>query len=126
MKKNVFIIAVMAVIMGVLLTQIGDSVVTQTPDQFIAQANTLGIGDHSRALTVDGLKRTYVVHVPKSYDGSQPCPVVLVFHGGGSSSKQAIYYFGLFGFHYFLFRKTESITTNQCTMAFRYKRQLYI
>ncbi len=95
MKKIVFIITVMLVTVGVLLTQIGDSVVTQTQDRAIVQTNTLGIGDRSRALMVDGLKRTYLVHVPKSYDGIQPYPVVLVFHGGGSNAKQAISSFGL-------------------------------
>jgi polyhydroxybutyrate depolymerase len=95
MKKIVFIITVMTVIIGVLLIQIGGSFVTQKPDQSIARTNTLGIGDHSRVLTVNGLKRTYLVHVPKSYDGSQPYPVVLVFHGGGSNAKQAILSFGL-------------------------------
>jgi polyhydroxybutyrate depolymerase len=95
MKKIVFIITVVTVMMGVLLTQVGDSIVTQTSGSSIAQTDTLGIGDSSRALTVDGLKRTYLVHVPKSYDGSHPYPVVLVFHGGGSNAKQAISSFGL-------------------------------
>lgn len=37
----------------------------------LAQADALGPGDHTRTLTVDDRKRTYLVHVPKSYDGSK-------------------------------------------------------
>jgi polyhydroxybutyrate depolymerase len=50
------------------------------------QAGPLGPGDHTRELTVGGLKRSYLVHVPRSYDGSKPYPVVLAFHGGGSNA----------------------------------------
>ena len=50
----------------------------------VARADALGPGDHTRTLTVGGRERTYLVHVPKSYDGSKPFPVVLAFHGGGS------------------------------------------
>src|SRR4051812_23112435 len=54
-----------------------------------------GPGDFTRTLTVGGLERTYLVHVPKSYDGSRPFPVVLVFHGGGSNAKQWVPFCGL-------------------------------
>jgi len=36
-----------------------------------------------------GLDRTYVVHVPASYDGSQAVPLVLVLHGSGGSAEIA-------------------------------------
>jgi len=32
-------------------------------------------------IRVDGRSRTYFLHVPQSYDGSEPVPVVLVLHG---------------------------------------------
>src|SRR5205085_5504790 len=64
-------------------------------DQPVAQASALSSGDHTRTITVGGLKRSYHVHVPKSYDGSRRFPVVLVFHGGGSSAKQWIPFCGL-------------------------------
>lgn len=38
-------------------------------------------GDHLRQMVVDGLDRSYLVHVPRSYDAKQPTPVVLAFHG---------------------------------------------
>ena len=36
-----------------------------------------------------GLDRTYVVHVPASYDGSQAVPLVLVLHGSAGSAEIA-------------------------------------
>ena len=33
-----------------------------------------------QSIVVDGVERTYRVHLPKSYDGSQPTPLVLAFH----------------------------------------------
>jgi polyhydroxybutyrate depolymerase len=57
--------------------------------------DTLAPGDHTRRLTVGDLKRTYIVHVPKSHDGSQATPVVLAFHGGGSNPQQMIRFCGL-------------------------------
>jgi polyhydroxybutyrate depolymerase len=54
---------------------------------FFGEADALGPGDHERSVEVQGQRRTYVVHVPKSYDGSKPFPVILVFHGGGSNAR---------------------------------------
>lgn len=42
--------------------------------------------DPAHTLIVDGLERTYILHVPASYDGSQPVPLVLNFHGGGGNA----------------------------------------
>ena len=38
-------------------------------------------------LTFDDMERTYILHVPDSYDGSQPVPLVLDFHGGGGNAS---------------------------------------
>lgn len=46
--------------------------------------------DSTGSLQIDGLTRTYVTHVPPSYDGANPTPLVLVFHGGGGSAKKMI------------------------------------
>jgi polyhydroxybutyrate depolymerase len=54
-------------------------------------------GDHTRTVEVGSLTRSYIVHVPSSYDGSKPMPVVLVFHGGGSNAEQMIRFCGLNG-----------------------------
>ena len=62
-----------------------------------ASADRLQPGDHTRTLTVDERERTYLVHVPKSYDDAKPMPVVLAFHGGGSNAEQMVRFCGLNG-----------------------------
>ncbi len=47
----------------------------------LGQAAPLGPGDHTRTLQAGGLKRSYLVHVPPSYDPSRPAPLVLALHG---------------------------------------------
>lgn len=42
-------------------------------------------GDVTQTVLVDGTSRTYVLHVPASYDGRTPVPLVVDFHGVGSS-----------------------------------------
>jgi len=58
-------------------------------------ANQLAPGNHTRSLVVDRRERSYLVHVPRDYDGSKPVPVVLVFHGGGSNASQMVNFCGL-------------------------------
>src|SRR5579884_1968857 len=60
-----------------------------------APTDSLGPGDHMRTLTVGDRKRTYLVHVPKSYDGKKPYPVVLIYHGGASNAAQMVRFSGL-------------------------------
>src|SRR5258707_567560 len=60
-----------------------------------ADADALGPGDHTRALKVGALDRSYVVHVPKGHDPKKPTPVVLIFHGGGSNAQQMVQFCGL-------------------------------
>jgi len=52
-------------------------------------------GDFSRSLKVGTLDRSYLVHVPPSYDASKPAPVVLAFHGGASNAAQMVRFCGL-------------------------------
>jgi len=52
-------------------------------------------GDHTRKLTIAGRDRSYFVHVPRSYDGGKPVPVVLIFHGGASNAAQMVHFCGL-------------------------------
>jgi len=44
-------------------------------------------GDYTFELVHDGIKRMYVLHVPKSYQASQPTPLVLSLHGGGGNMQ---------------------------------------
>ncbi|MDX1992049.1 MAG: PHB depolymerase family esterase [bacterium] len=40
-----------------------------------------------RSLTHDGLERTYLLHVPASYDAATPAPLVLVLHPAGGTGR---------------------------------------
>lgn len=51
------------------------------------QTDALGPGDHTRYLNVDQVKRNYLVHVPRLYDGKTPTPVVLALHGATMTAK---------------------------------------
>jgi polyhydroxybutyrate depolymerase len=46
-------------------------------------------GDYERTLTVNGLDRTYLIHIPPGWKSDRPVPVVLVFHGFGESALVA-------------------------------------
>src|SRR5262245_25377092 len=42
----------------------------------------------ARSLTVDGVQRSYRLHVPSGLDAARAAPLVLVFHGGGGTPEQ--------------------------------------
>ena len=44
---------------------------------------------HYDSLTHNGLKRTYMVHVPAAYTKGQSLPLFIVLHGGGGDGKKA-------------------------------------
>ncbi|MBN8615075.1 MAG: hypothetical protein J0L92_31045 [Deltaproteobacteria bacterium] len=76
--------------------------VSSTDDAFSATDDDSGAGARCGAasslypsgvttvatITVDGLERSFRVHVPPGYDGSAEVPLVLVLHGGGGSGEQ--------------------------------------
>lgn len=43
--------------------------------------------DTKRTLTYDGIERTYLLHIPASYDENTPAPLVLSLHGGGGDAE---------------------------------------
>jgi polyhydroxybutyrate depolymerase len=43
-------------------------------------------GDFTKTVTVAGVTRTYLLHVPASYSSAQASPVVMLFHGGQGSA----------------------------------------
>jgi polyhydroxybutyrate depolymerase len=44
--------------------------------------------DSTRTISVDGIKRSYIVHIPAAYLKSQEAlPLVLSFHGGGGNAE---------------------------------------
>ena len=44
------------------------------------------------SITHDGIERDYILYVPEIYDGSIAVPLVLNFHGFGSSASQQMFY----------------------------------
>jgi polyhydroxybutyrate depolymerase len=52
-------------------------------------------GNHNRSLQVDGLKRSYLVHVPPKYDPKKSTPIVLVLHGAWTNGPITAIYCGL-------------------------------
>ena len=54
-----------------------------------------GPGDYEFYLKHDGLKRRYLAHVPRGYNGKTSIPLVLAFHGGGGNADDSTEYFRL-------------------------------
>jgi polyhydroxybutyrate depolymerase len=55
--------------------------VTATAAPELANPAAIPSGDFERRLTVDGVERTYWLHVPPNLAADSPVPLVLVFHG---------------------------------------------
>ncbi|MBY0528496.1 MAG: prolyl oligopeptidase family serine peptidase [Gemmataceae bacterium] len=55
-----------------------------------APPQPLTAGDHMRRLEVDKQARSYLIHVPKSYDPKKPTPLVLALHGATMNAEQMI------------------------------------
>ncbi len=51
-------------------------------------APTLQSGNVTRKLTVGGLERSYLLHVPPGLDSSQPVPVLFAFHGSDMAPEE--------------------------------------
>jgi polyhydroxybutyrate depolymerase len=47
-------------------------------------------GNYTYEIVVNGLKRSYLVHVPVNYNKKKPIPVVIMFHGGGGTGQIAM------------------------------------
>ncbi|MEE8337063.1 MAG: PHB depolymerase family esterase [Dehalococcoidia bacterium] len=47
-------------------------------------------GTSERQLSHGGLDRSYLLHIPPSYDGRTPTPLVLIFHGGGGNARNVL------------------------------------
>jgi len=52
-------------------------------------------GDRTRSLDVNRQTRSYLIHVPPSYTGVEPFPVVLAFHGGAAHAESMVRFSGL-------------------------------
>ncbi|MGV1036095.1 MAG: alpha/beta hydrolase family esterase [Candidatus Nanopelagicales bacterium] len=52
-------------------------------------------GTTDQTITIGGKTRTYVQSIPSSYDGRNPLPIVMTFHGRGSSARAQLALTGL-------------------------------
>jgi polyhydroxybutyrate depolymerase len=43
--------------------------------------------DENGTLQIDGIERTYYLHVPASYDGTSPVPLIVALHPAASSGR---------------------------------------
>lgn len=49
-------------------------------------------GDTTDTIQSGGTTRSYILHVPSSYDGTRAVPLVFDFHGAGSNKEQQAFY----------------------------------
>jgi len=45
------------------------------------------VGDCTSSIVWDGLDRTYLIHIPPSYDRTKPMALVIALHGGGGTGE---------------------------------------
>ena len=78
----------MSALMAVFLVCLGATACLAKESSF--RDKPLGSGAHALTLSVNGLERNYIVHVPTRYDSRTPLPVVVMLHGGGGTAKAAM------------------------------------
>lgn len=69
---------------------IGGGPSNPTPDPEPGESceeNQLSPGTNTRTITVDGERREYILHVPRSYSGANDVPLLLDFHALSSSAS---------------------------------------
>lgn len=54
-----------------------------------AQARTVR-GESTGQITVDGLRRSFIVYIPESYSQNKKSPAILLFHGGGGTARSML------------------------------------
>ncbi|MEZ0396301.1 MAG: PHB depolymerase family esterase [Anaerolineales bacterium] len=64
-----------------LLAAMACGTIASTPSPTESVSDSPPIGDSEHTLMVGGLERSYVLHIPPTYDPSRPTPLVLAFHG---------------------------------------------
>lgn len=58
-------------------------------------SDAFGPGDHARSINMGEQERSFLVHVPKSYDSKKPSPVVLALHGALMNGPMMVWFAGL-------------------------------
>lgn len=73
--------SVVSLVCFMLLAALACGRTTVTPPPTEPENASPPPGDSEHTLTVGGLERYYVLHLPPGYDASRPAPLVLAFHG---------------------------------------------
>jgi polyhydroxybutyrate depolymerase len=89
MKSLKFLLPALVLLLAAACSPATSVPPTSTP------APTLQPQDAQRELTVDGLERQYLLHLPPGITAQQPVPLVFVFHGFQESASYARTYSGL-------------------------------
>jgi polyhydroxybutyrate depolymerase len=69
-------------------------VATEVPIPSVTPEPTIAPLDTQRTLMIDGMERTYSIHIPAGLTGQQSPPLVFVFHGYQENSAQIRRYTG--------------------------------
>jgi len=56
----------------------------------VISATSAAAESAERTIVVDGTTRSYLIHVPATWDRVRPIPVLLVFHGAGSDAESMV------------------------------------
>jgi polyhydroxybutyrate depolymerase len=69
-------------------TSDGQTPASLTPEQQVFEP--VPSGDATHSMSLGGQERTYILHVPPTYDPSQLTPLVIIFHGFGLDAEEMI------------------------------------
>lgn len=69
----------------------GFAVLLCNPQTAHARDHSVAPGSHTRAISVNGFERSYIVHVPAAYKAQTPLPLVIMLHGGGGTARAAMW-----------------------------------
>ncbi len=89
MRRRQVRVAVICILLALVIAG-GGCRRLRTSGKGTSPAATQGAGtlyDNPRELQSGGLRRTYSVHVPPSYSGASPTPLVIAFHGHGGTGE---------------------------------------
>jgi polyhydroxybutyrate depolymerase len=64
---------------------VGTMATAGAPAPIVCPSTALPPGETTTTLQIDGMPRTFILHVPSSYTGKTPVPLVLDWHGLGST-----------------------------------------
>jgi polyhydroxybutyrate depolymerase len=78
-----FVLALITITIILSISACGQTVAKHTPTAAPTPtpAATIPAGESQQTLTINGLERTYLLHIPPGIDSGQPVPVVFALHG---------------------------------------------